>query len=184
MGISEESYKDLGKLKIGSQAPNFIARDNKNRSFSLNGAVAEGDVVLIFYRGHWCPYCTKYLGEFVNRFEELQEKGVQVVAVAPEGSKYQRELADEFAVDIPFISDPKGEIMKLYKVAFTVNDQYNEKFAKWKDGKSLASVNGQDEAMLPIPATYLIGADRKIKYAYFNPDYSKRPDIDQIINKL
>ncbi len=184
LGISKQSLSSLKKFKVGSQVPDFTARTSEGESFNLDKALEEGDVVLVFYRGHWCPYCTKYLESFATGLDVINQKGARVIAIAPEGSGYQKSLGAKLPSDIDFISDSAGKIMRQYGVGFTVNDEYNEKFSGWKGGQTLASINGQSTAMLPIPATYLIGKDRKVKWSHWNPDYSKRPDVDQILRKI
>ena len=41
-----------------------------------------------------------------------------------------------------------------------------------------------DKAELPISATYVIGRDGKIVYAFLDPDYKKRAEPDKIIEAL
>ena len=70
-----------------------------------------------------------------------------------------------------------------YGVGFKVNDMYQEKFKNFK-GTTLEEVNGQSEAMLPVPATYVIGKDKKVKWVHFDPNYRERSAIDDIVKAL
>jgi peroxiredoxin len=38
--------------------------------------------VLLFYRGHWCPYCRQQLLDFQRAKEQLNELGARVVALS------------------------------------------------------------------------------------------------------
>ncbi|MDZ7742260.1 MAG: redoxin domain-containing protein [Bacteroidota bacterium] len=70
-------------LTIGSPAPLFEASDAENKTFKLENALKEGPVVLIFYRGFWCPVCNKHLSGIQDSLKLIQEMGARVVAVSP-----------------------------------------------------------------------------------------------------
>ncbi|MEJ7664446.1 MAG: hypothetical protein WKG07_35480 [Hymenobacter sp.] len=48
----------------------------------------------------------------------------------------------------------------------------------------LKAANGADVNVLPVPATYVIGRDGKIKYAFFNPDYRHRVSVRRVAQAL
>ena len=51
-------------LKVGDIAPAFAAKDQDGRLISLKEALRRGPVVLLFYRGQWCPFCNKQLSHY------------------------------------------------------------------------------------------------------------------------
>ncbi len=183
MGISEESIKNLNAISVGAPAPDFTAKDQAGNSIQLSRLTQKGDVVLVFYRGFWCGYCTKYLATYVEKLKTLEAKGVTVLAIAPEGEKNITKTIESTELEIPFISDNDHEIMDKYGVAFKVNEDYNQKVKKYKS-QTLNEINGQEEAYLPIPATYIIGKDGKVKWAHFDPDYSKRATVEEVMANL
>ena len=182
-GISKESHNAVNPLEVGSMAPAFSAKDQNKKDVDLDMLTANGSAVLVFYRGFWCPYCTRHLATFADKLKELQDAGTQVVAIAPEGPDGIQKSIDKTKLNIPFISDPNGEIMNKYGVGFKVNDMYQEKFKNFK-GTTLEEVNGQTEPMLPVPATYVIGKDKKVKWVHFDPNYRERSAIDEIVKAL
>jgi peroxiredoxin len=44
-------------IKIGDQAPSFTLPNAVGRTVALAELLAQGPVVVNFYRGAWCPYC-------------------------------------------------------------------------------------------------------------------------------
>ena len=48
-------------LFIASKAPDFKAKDQNGTEIRLKDLLKKGKVVLVFYRGNWCPYCNKEL---------------------------------------------------------------------------------------------------------------------------
>jgi len=48
----------------------------------------------------------------------------------------------------------------------------------------LATYNVDNNNVLPVPATYLIDKDGKIKYGHYDPDYKNRSDLNEILKLL
>ena len=51
-------------------------------------------------------------------------------------------------------------------------------------GVDLEQLNGEATLTLPMPARYIVGRDGVIRYAEVNPDYTRRPDPEQLIPAL
>ncbi len=41
-------------------------------------------IVLMFYRGQWCPYCNKQMSQMNDSLSMITAKGATVVAISPE----------------------------------------------------------------------------------------------------
>lgn len=169
-------------LKVGDVAPNFKAVDNSGKPFSLKKELKKGDVVIIFYRGQWCPFCNKELSNMNDSLSLIMAKGATVVAVSPETEENVLKTVDKTKATYSVISDKDLSILKAYKVNFAVDAQTIEKYKKYKIDFSLA--NGSNGANLPVPATYIIGKNGKVKYVFFNPDYKVRASVKDILDNL
>lgn len=182
-GIGDDPANQLGGLKIGEIAPNFNGVDQEGNKVSLEEKLKTGPVVLIFYRGYWCGYCSKQLGEFEEKLTELKSKNASIIAVSPEHAVLAKQMVVKSKTSVPIISDADQEIMKNYKVAFRVTQAYQDKVKNYVK-KDLNEMSGYDQATLPVPATYVINQDGKIAYVFYNPDYSKRATVDDILKAL
>ena len=118
-----------------------------------------------------------------SEMEALQERGIRVIAVSPESHDYIKKTIDQSDLNFPVISDTDGQIMRDYKVFYTVTNEYQERIQSYLK-VDLADVNLQEDAALPVPATYLIGKDRRIKYAHYDPNYRNRASVDDIMTTL
>lgn len=78
------SFAQKQIFAIGDTAPAFNAITHSNTTFSLNAQHAKSAVVLVLYRGYWCPYCNKEFGALNDSLSLLTAKGATVVAVTPE----------------------------------------------------------------------------------------------------
>lgn len=169
-------------LKVGDNAPMFIAMDNNGKSFSLEAALKKGDVVLMFYRGQWCPYCNKQMSQMNDSLSAITGKGATVVAISPEIQENVVKTVEKTKASFPIISDVKMKIMRDYQVNFAVPQTTIDRYKTF--GIDFNVANGENGANLPVPATYIIGKNGKIKYVFFNPDYRKRASVREIASYL
>jgi len=183
-GIANNRNNVLGGLKVGDIAPDFSLYNQEGNVVNLNQKLNTGPIVLVFYRADWCPYCSKHLIEFKDRIQEIHKKGyANVVAVTPQTREYSAALAKENKLFFPILEDKGHTVMKKYKVFFHVTDDYNDKVKKYHN-KSIEEMNGDKEPVLCVPATYVIGQDLKIKYVHYDPDYSQRADVQDVLDHL
>jgi len=169
-------------LAVGDKAPAFTAKDNKGQAFTLEQQLKKGEVVLIFYRGQWCPYCNKQLSGLNDSLQLIASKGAALVAVTPETIENVGKTIGKTKASFSIISDANLSIMKSYQVAFEVDQATQDKYKKY--GIDFSVANGNNGANLPVPATYIIGKNGRIKYVFFNPDYRMRPSVKDIVDHL
>ena len=94
-----------------------------------------------------------------------------------------KETQEKFGVTYSIVHDDSNKIMNDYKVAFDVNPQNVTNYYD-KVYELVNEYNGPDNAVLPVPATYLIGKDGLIEYVQYDPDYKKRSDISELLESL
>ena len=169
-------------LKVGDIAPNFKAVDNSNKPYSLKKELKKGEVVVIFYRGQWCPYCNKQLSQLNDSLSLITAKGATVVAISPETTENVAKTIGKTKATFPVISDKDLSILKAYKVNYAVEGKMLDMYKKYKI--DLTQANGNNGAVLPVPATYIIGKNGIIKYVFFNPDYKVRASVQDILTHL
>ncbi len=183
-GIANNPNNVLGGLKVGDLAPNFEALGNRGRTINLEKETERSPIILTFFRGGWCGYCTKQLSEFKDNLKDFNALDhARVIAVTPQSMEYTRAVGNEERLTYNLIPDVNHEIMKKYKVFYHVTEDYNSKILKFKE-KDLNEFNGSTSPVLPVPATYVIGKDMRIKYVFYEPDYSKRPPVEDLLAAL
>jgi peroxiredoxin len=171
-------------LFINSKAPDFKSKDQNGNEIALKDLRKKASVVLVFYRGYWCPYCNKELERLQDSLQLINDKGAQLVAVTPEKQEGIEKTVEKTKASFPIISDEEMKIMKAYDVAYQVEEKT---IARYKMASiDLAANNGQkpDAVYLPIPAVYIINKQGEITYRYFESDYRKRPYVKEILDNL
>jgi peroxiredoxin len=170
-------------LFINSKAPDFKATDQYGNDIRLKDVLKDSLVVLIFYRGQWCPYCNKQLKKLEDSLLLIKNKGARLIAVTPEKPEYISKTIEKTKASYPLLYDKEMKIMKAYGVAFQVDDK---SVSRYKNADiDLLNANGQkDKAFLPVPATYIISKEGTILYRFFDTDYKKRPSVQEILDNL
>ena len=174
---------DSEHLRVGEQAPQIQATDQNGKMINSQDILNNEKILLVFYRGNWCPHCKKHLGELEKNLTALEEKGVFVLVVTPESVEKTKETQDKFKTSFSIVHDAGNRIMKDYKVAFEVNESNVPNYYS-QITELVNEYNSESEKVLPVPATYLIGQDGKIEYVQYDPDYKNRSDISELVESL
>lgn len=169
-------------LFINSKAYDFKAKDQNGKEVRLKDLLKKGKVVLVFYRGQWCPYCNRYLQKLEDSLSLIKDKGATVVAVTPELPESISKTVDKTKAEYSILYDEGLKIMKAYEVEYEVPINTQERYRN--TGIKLDENNGKNGNFLPIPATYIIDKDFNITYRFFNADYKKRPSVKEILDNL
>lgn len=176
------SQSNPAGLQVNDKAPEFTAKDQNGKVISLKDELKNGKVVLIFYRGQWCPYCNKQLKGLEDSLSLITSKGAIVLAITPEQPANVSKTIEKTKATYSILTDDNLKIMKDYDVAYTVDPAMLEKFKGYGIDFSLA--NGNNGANLPVPAVYVIDKTGNITYKYFDADYTKRPTVQEIVDHL
>jgi peroxiredoxin len=170
-------------LSLNDIAPDFAAVDQQGNRLHLKELLKKGPVVLVFYRGYWCPHCNKHLKRLEDSLSFISKHGASLVAISPEQKAAVTKTIEKTDVRFPVISDSSLTIMKKYDVAFPVSAQTVEKYKSY--GIDFNVINGSENGTnLPVPAVYIIDQTGRIRYRFFDKDYTKRPSVAEIIANL
>lgn len=168
-------------LMVGDEVTSSVLTNVSGEELSL---VNDGYTVVFFYRGSWCPYCTRHLSALSDSLPFILERADRVIALTPQVEEEELEIAIELAgMNLDIVVDESGEWMKYFDVDFVVTQAYQEKIIN-NLHTSLGETNGQREVVLPVPAAYIIDSDGRIIWRYFDINYRKRPSPSVIFENL
>ena len=175
--VAESGVLDEAK-NVGDQAPDFTLPNAVGENVVLSDLLAKGPVVMIWYRGEWCPYCNIYLEDIQAHIEEFKAAGAEVVAISPEQPDGGWALQDKLALEFHVLSDDQSKVAQEYGVAYKLPPKIA---MYYQDAFDLHGKNADDSDILPLAASYVIGQDGKIVYAYLDPDYRKRAETKELL---
>ncbi|MEO0474855.1 MAG: peroxiredoxin-like family protein, partial [Planctomycetota bacterium] len=158
---------------VGDQAPAFTLPDAKGKDVSLTSLLEQGPVVIVFYRGAWCPYCNLTLAAWQDELETIQGLGAQLVAISPQLPDYSLTSQQKNDLAFPVLSDVGNKVAD----GFGITTQVTPEIINFWEGKfDLVAHNGDASAKLPLPATYVIDTDGTIQFAHAHEDYRVRAE--------
>lgn len=187
--IMDQATVDLKKsgienivAKAGDKAPDFSLPNHNGEERELSELLKGAPLVVSFYRGGWCPYCNLELAALQRALPEIESLGAKLIAVSPEtpdNSLSTREK-NELAFDVLY--DKGNGVAEGYGLVFTLSEKLRPIYAKF--GIDVPGFNGDDTFKLPVPATFVIGQDGVIAYAFADADYTKRLEPAEIVKAL
>lgn len=167
-----ESAARVRPLLPGSALPAVTLRDPDGNPVDLPRAFAGKPAVLVFYRGGWCPFCTRQLAGLGAILPDLAALGVSLHAVSPDSPETLKTFVAKGSTEAHLLSDADMTLARACGIAFRVDEATRAKYKGF--GIDLQAASGRDHFELPVPAVFLVGADGKILLAHADPDYKVR----------
>ena len=168
--------------KVGDKAPSFALKGPDRNVVSSAELRAKGPLIVSFYRGVWCPYCNMELQALEAARPEFDEFGASVVAISPQTAPNSRKSVRQNRLTFPILSDTRGEVGAAFGLRFQLPDYLVELYKGLKN--DLPAFNDDPSWTLPMPARYVVGQDGTILYADVNPDYTRRPEPEDMLPAL
>ena len=169
-------------LKAGQIAPSFVLEDAERIRHDSADMLRRGPLVVSSYRGVWCPYCNLELTALEAARPAIEARGASVVAVSMQNAANSRKSARENGLGFPILVDAGGVVAAKFGLRYQVSPPVLKLYKQL--GNDLCTINGEDSGTLPMPGLYLIGQDGVVAYAEVNPDYTKRPDPNDLLSVL
>lgn len=172
-------------LAVGDQAPYFTVETTDNRPFDFDPRELDRPVVLISFRGGWCPFCNMHLSELRQVLPEIGEMGVDVLFLSGDRPELlYKSLNGETQEDIAglgytILSDADAQAAVALGIAFKASDKTIQR--RLDKGQDIERSSMQRHGVLPVPAVFAISREGKITFAYANADYKVRLPADELL---
>ncbi|TVR99254.1 MAG: DUF3179 domain-containing protein, partial [Phycisphaerales bacterium] len=174
--------QDKPGLRPGQRAPDVRVTAIDGSEVSLADLYRDGPIVLMFYRGGWCPICTRDLSAWAGRIQELKDAGATLVALTPERPDLAAKTRTETGAGYRVFSDQDHAAAKAFRVHFKVDDETRRKYEQFGLKVTDSNVSGTWE--LPAPAAFVIDRNGVVRWVFADWDYRKRADPDEVINAV
>lgn len=156
---------EIGRVTVGSMAPDFTLAQYQADTFTLSDLRGSKNVVLVFYRGSWCPYCMAQLTELRHALDDELKLDTEMVVLSIDGDAENAQAFarisrdDGIEPDYTFLSDPESAVIGRYGVL---------------------NPDGGRRGAIPHPATYVIDKAGIVQWLDVQTDYTIRPSNEQI----
>ena len=169
-------------LALGEQAPEFSLPDAVGRAVSAS-RLSAGPVVLVFYRGEWCPYCNANLRALQAALPDIASRGASLIAVSPQSPDHSLSITEKAELAFDVLSDVDQAVIRAYKLQFTVPADLQDLHVNVFQ-VDLPDHNADRSWQLPVPATFVIDRDRVVHAAHVSADYRTRMEPSDILAAL
>jgi len=163
---------DTPGLSVGDHAPMGELLDAESNEIRVADLYSDQPAVLIFYRGGWCPYCTRDLREWEGALPEFENAGARVVAISLETPEHAYDTTTKNELSYDVLVDPTGNVVKGFRLGFQLDETTTTRYKGY--GIDLAAHNANASWELPAPAVYVVDTSGVIRYANADWDYTER----------
>jgi peroxiredoxin len=166
-------------IPVGQKVPDIHARDLDGKDVSLSSLYTKGPILLAFYRGGWCPYCSSENHALATAYPEYEKRGVTPVTVSVDTPDAEAKTKATYTIPFPVLSDSDATMIEAFHVVNHVDDAT---FAKMKDfGVNVEGYSGKTHHEIAIPSLFLIDRTGVVRWAHSDPDFKVRPSTAQIL---
>jgi len=168
--------------KPGDRMPSFLLPNAEGHLIDSGELLSQGPLVVTFFRGGWCPYCSATLEALEMVLPELSHTGGTLVAMTPEtggralATKRDRGLHYEVLVDVDLA------VAMAFGIVFRTPPLYVELLQQ--RGIDLAERSGNPAWLLPVPAAFVVGQDGVVLRSWVNVDFTQRAAPTEILDAL
>ncbi len=170
-------------LRVGERAPGLRLPDQHGRPVDLANLLAIGPVVLLFYRGHWCRYCSLTLNSYSAQATRFAGLRTSLVAISPQGPEATQLSAAQLGIQFPLLSDVGSHVARAYGLAYDLPAGLKTLFES-QYATSLPCINADGGWTLPVAATYVIDQSGIVQRAHVDVDYRRREDPRELLTWL
>ncbi|MBR0933847.1 peroxiredoxin-like family protein [Bradyrhizobium jicamae] len=163
--------------KPGEALPPFLLPDETGALISLQTLIARGPLVVMFYRGHWCPYCRLNVSAVVRAQDRIEALGGRIVAIMPETQKYAAQFKSESGAPFPVLTD----LDNGYALSLNLAIWLGTEIRLLLSNVDISGFHGNDAWVLPIPATFVVDRDGLVQARFVDPDFRERMEIDDLV---
>ena len=165
--------------RSGDMMPDFVLPGSDGELVFSDDLLAAGPLVVVFFRGDWCPFCTATLVALNEIAPEVIGAGAGLVAISPDIGDYQREACLKLGLRFPVLSDIDQAIGLRFGTTYVVPEPLR---AVWSSaGIDLEARHGDGGEMQPMPATFIADRSGVLRFAHVSGDVTDRVEPADIV---
>ncbi len=165
--------------RVGDRVALPILEAVEGGSFDPSETAAGRPVVLLFYRGGWCPYCNVTLRAYARALPAIEAAGAALIAVTPETQAHAGATARDGDLRFPVAVDRGSRFARSLGLVFDLPESLVPLYGEI--GIDVAARNGEGGHVLPMPATYVLDRSGRIAWAHVDADFTARADPGEVV---
>ena len=150
-------------LAVGDSAPEFTLRDADDRPINRSAWQGRRSLLLVFFRGTWCPQCRAHLERLGDHVAALQERNVRLLGVAAQKRSRLSAYLARNPVPFPILADEDRAVSRAYGVHVPINFE---------------SLN------IARPSSFLIDRSGIVRWIHVGSHQFDRPGMDEVLARI
>lgn len=180
--MSQLGTLDAG-LAVGQKPAGFTVNSHLGESVSLDSLLQDkGPLLVVFYRGGWCPYCNVQIRQLAEAWPEFKKRGITPVLVSADKPDASAMAQATYKIPFPVLSDPDLKAHAAFDVIIEVDDATVDKYRDY--GIVLEDWSGRDHHKIAAPGIFLLDSSGQVQWAHVSKDYRTRPSVQQLLAML
>lgn len=170
-------------LAVGDALPDVSAEDTEGHAVSLRKLAKErGPLLLVFYRGGWCPHCNFQVRSLGQRASDFERRGILPVVISVDRPRLAARTKQSYEIPFPVLSDSRLAVHEAFHV---LNAMHSNTVSRMRNrGIDLEAYSGKAHHTVAIPSVFLIEKDGTVAFAHAARDHKTRPTVDQLLAKI
>lgn len=179
---SAETTQPLGK---GDVAPPFIVETVDHEPYVFDPRALQRPVMLIAFRGGWCPHCNLHLSELRDVIPMVHDLGFEVLFLSGDRpdllyKSLKRETREDIEkLNYRILSDAEAQAAIALGIAFEVSVTTLDR--RRHLGDDIEDSSMLRHGVLPVPSVFAVDTAGVVAFAYSNPDYKVRLPADELL---
>ena len=152
--FGQDEMYDICPIKNSEEIPKATIYTIDGKKENIKTFIGNKPSVIVFYRGGWCPYCTRHLSALGQVKDQIDSLGFELIGITPDNfSKLNVSIERADSIDFALLSDKDANAMKAFGIGWKVNDKL---YKKYKDSYNMDTEwwSGSDHHILPVPAVF------------------------------
>jgi peroxiredoxin len=172
----------LHAIGVGDPFPDFLLPDPAGSLVERDELLAEGPIVVTFFRGHWCSFCVAAVDALVEALPAMRQLGARLVAVTPETGGQAQRAGCCSQPGFNILADVDHGLALSCGIAFKSPTPLRELLTG--RGLDLMVRQGSEAWFLPVPATFVVDRDGIVRWSFVDVDFTRRAEPSEVLAAL
>lgn len=169
-------------IKKGTKVPAFTLQSVQGDATELSTLLQQGPLMVVFYRGGWCPYCNLQIRDLTKQWSEFQQRGVTPVLISADSVDAAALASNTYRIPFPVMSDSNLSAHEAFDVVLTVDDATYTLYQSY--GIELEQWSGKDHHKIAVASVFLVDKQGVVQWAHTSTDYKARPTTSQLLTVI
>lgn len=180
--VSLGTRDDNVGLAPGTKVGAFEVEDHTGKSTSFEALKKNGRLLVIFYRGGWCPYCNQQIHQLTKAWPEFKKRGITPVLISADKPDAASLALRTYEIPFPVLSDPDLIVHDLFKVTMKLDDSLIPVYKKY--GIVLEDWTGKNHHKFAVSSAFIVNHKGIVEWSHSSKDYKTRPSVEQLFDVI